>query len=152
MTASKLGEPTLALRVETPAPWQRFAREALRYFGCSALALALDAGLFGLGLRLGINYPLAAALGFVAGLALAYKLSVRFVFKDRRLQDARAEFLVFACIGLGGLMVTELLLWLFIGEWNWFPASAKLLTAGVVFCFNFSARKALLFTLPRASL
>ena len=95
MTASKFAESAIPLVADTPAPSLRLAREFARYFACSALALAVDAGLFGLGLRLGLPYPVAAAIGFVAGLAVAYTLSVRVVFRERRLKYARAEFVVF---------------------------------------------------------
>ena len=150
MTASKFAEPGLPLVTDPPARSLRLAREFARYFACSALALAVDAGLFGAGLRLGLAYPVAAAIGFIAGLAVAYTLSVRVVFRERRLKDARAEFVVFSCIGLGGLVITEILLWALMGQAAWHPASAKLVTAGFVFCFNFGARKVLLFTLPRS--
>lgn len=148
MTASKFADSAL---LEARAPAVRLGglrREFVRYFACSALALALDASLFGIGLYIGLTYPVAGALGFTAGLVLAYILSVRLVFNQRRLRSERAEFVVFACIGMGGLALTELLLWLFIGQAQWHPAIAKFVAAGVVFCFNFGARKAILFTKP----
>ncbi|MGV3571594.1 MAG: GtrA family protein [Ramlibacter sp.] len=147
MTASKFVE--LPIAVPAPSPAQglgRVGREFVRYFGCSAVALAVDGGLFALGLYLGLSYPVAAAIGFIAGLWVAYTLSVRFVFGERRLQDQRAEFVVFALVGVCGLLLTELFLWLLIGQAHWHPGFAKLATAGAVFCFNFGARKALLFT------
>ncbi len=151
MTASKFADSTLALAAAPAARLGRVQWEFVRYFACSALALALDAGLFGLGLYAGLSYSVAAAIGFIAGLVLAYFLSVRFVFGERRLADERAEFVVFACIGLAGLMLTELLLWLMIGQRDWHPAVAKLISAGVVFGFNFGSRKVLLFTKPAAT-
>lgn len=151
MTASKFADSTLTLPAPSGSALGRLPWEFIRYFGCSALALALDAGLFGLGLYVGLAYSVAAAIGFIAGLVLAYFLSVRFVFRDRRLADERTEFVVFACVGVGGLVLTELLLWLLIGQSHWHPAIAKLVAAGIVFGFNFGARKVLLFTKPAAS-
>jgi putative flippase GtrA len=153
MTASKFAEVSA---VAIPAPTAgaelgRIAREFVRYFGCSAVALGVDGGLFALGLSLGAPYALAAAVGFIAGLWVAYTLSVRFVFGERRLQDERAEFVLFASIGVAGLLLTELSLWLLIGHAHWSAGFAKIATAGCVFCFNFGARKALLFTKRVAS-
>ncbi|HEY8361223.1 MAG TPA: GtrA family protein [Ramlibacter sp.] len=148
MTASKFAEVPIAVPMPAATPYGRLVREFVRYFGCSAVALGVDAGLFALGLRLGIAYPLAAAVGFIAGLWVAYTLSVRFVFGERRLRDERAEFVVFAAVGVCGLLLTELLLWALVGHAQWHPGYAKLATAGAVFCFNFGARKALLFTKP----
>jgi putative flippase GtrA len=149
MTASKFVE--LAVATPAPAGLGRVGREFLRYFGSSAVALAADGGLFALALYLGLPYPVAAAIGFIAGLWVAYTLSVRFVFGERRLRDERAEFMVFAAVGAGGLVLTELLLWLLVGHAHWNAGFAKIATAGFVFFFNFGARKALLFTRPTAA-
>lgn len=144
MPANKFAETAVA--APAPVTISGVVREFIRYFGCSAMALAADGGLFALGLHLGVPYPLAAAIGFIAGLWLAYTLSVRFVFGERRLRDERAELLVFAAIGVAGLLLTELLLWLLVGHAHWSAGYAKVASAGFVFCFNFGARKALLFT------
>lgn len=120
--------------------------EFLGYFACSAAALATDFGLLGLGLAWGLDYRVAAAFGFLAGLALAYGLSVRFVFRTRAVVDRRVEFLIFAAIGLLGLLITEALMWALVSRFGLGPALAKVPVAGFVFLFNFGARKALLFT------
>lgn len=145
MTASTFAELDAARRKAVPAP-RRVAREFILYFGCSLLALAADFGLYATGIRMGINYPLAAAIGFSAGLWLAYTLSVRYVFIKRRLSSEGAEFMVFAGIGLLGLLLTEALLWLMVGRGGIGPLPAKVAAAGIVFGFNFGARKALLFS------
>lgn len=124
----------------------RIGAEFVRYFACSVLALGADFGLFSLGLQLGLGYPLAAAVGFIAGLWVAYVLSIRFVFRTRVVADERVEFMVFACIGVLGLLLTEVLLWLLVARLGLLPLVAKLATACVVFCCNFGARKAALFT------
>ncbi|MEP6501975.1 MAG: GtrA family protein [Betaproteobacteria bacterium] len=120
--------------------------EFARYLGCSVVALAVDASLYALGLRLGLAWAVAACIGFCAGLATAYVLSVRFAFKERSVQNARVEFVIFAAAGLVGLALTELLLWLQIGVIGTSPLIAKVGAAGGVFMFNFLARKALLFS------
>ncbi|HEY1091855.1 MAG TPA: GtrA family protein [Burkholderiaceae bacterium] len=130
------------------AELQRRLGELLRYAGGSALALALDTGLLMLGLHLNMPLAPAAALGFGAGLALMYAISVRWVFAHRRLGSARQELLLFCAIGVAGLLITEILLALLVPRLSALPA--KLLTAGVVFAFNFVSRKALLFT-PKKS-
>jgi putative flippase GtrA len=127
-------------------PKWRIVGEFARYFACSAVALGTDFALFGLGLRLGFGYPVAAAAGFIVGLWLAYRLSIRFVFRARAVADERVEFVVFAGIGLLGLLLTELLLWLLVAQTGLSPMPAKLASAGAVFCFNFLARKYVLFT------
>jgi putative flippase GtrA len=120
--------------------------EFLRYLLCSAVALGADGGLYALGMRLGLSYPVAACVGFMTGLAIAYSLSVRWAFRTRTVNDARAEFIVFAGVGVAGLLLTEVLLWVQVSKLGIPALTAKIFAAGFVFLFNFGARKALLFT------
>lgn len=119
--------------------------ELLRYFVASAVALGVDTGLYALGLRLHLGYPLAAVAGFVAGVVVAYSISVRWAFDTRRLRNARLEFVVFAAVGVLGLLLTEALLWLQIDALAIAPLPAKLAASCGVFFFNFGVRKLFLF-------
>jgi putative flippase GtrA len=120
--------------------------EFIRYFAASGLAFGVDLGLYRLGLSGGFGYAASACVGFTMGLAVAYGLSVRWAFRVRGLRDARAEFVIFALVGLVGLALTEALLWLQVGLLHVAPVVAKVFAAAIVFLFNFGARKVLLFT------
>ena len=123
------------------------AQESLRYFAASALALAVDFGTYSGLIRLGgVDYMIAAPIGFVLGLATVYALSVRWVFRARRLKNARAEFALFALIGLAGVALNQGILYAGVEKLALAPEAAKIASAGVVFCFNFVLRKLLLFT------
>ena len=121
------------------------AVEFLRYFIASALALAVDFSVYAIGLKLGLDWALAAAFGFCCGLWLAYTLSIRFAFRHRIVPDRRLEFLIFFAVGLAGLALTELILWLLIERQQFAPFFSKLAAAGLVFLFNFTLRKLMLF-------
>ena len=124
--------------------------ELARYFACSAVAFGVDVGLYTVLLKLlGWDYAPAAAIGFTAGLVVVYALSVRFVFRTRRLADARAEFTVFAAIGAAGLLLTQALLWLLVEGLEAEPVVARVMTAGIVFLVNFTLRKLMLFSRER---
>ncbi len=127
------------------APLRPTYAEFLRYLACSALALGVDFAVYSLALSLGLPYPVAAALGFSLGLWVAYTTSVRFAFTEHSLVDRRMEFLLFAFIGLIGLLLTEVLLWLLVDKFGAGARSAKLVAAGFVFLSNFTFRKLLLF-------
>lgn len=125
----------------------RAADEGVRYLFASAFALAIDFGLYVGLIRLAeVHYLIAAPLGFACGLAAAYLLSVSWVFRYRRLADWRAEFALFALVGLVGMALNQGIIYAAV---QWMPGSyeiAKLISAGMVFCFNFISRKLLLFT------
>jgi putative flippase GtrA len=123
------------------------AKEGVRYFGASALALAIDVAAYtGLIYVAGVHYLFAAPVGFALGLALIYLISVRWVFAVRRLADRRVEFTVFALIGLAGMGINELVIYAGVDRFALGPVLAKLVSAGLVFSFNFATRKLLLFT------
>jgi putative flippase GtrA len=119
----------------------------VRYFAASAVALGLDFGIYSGLIRLaGVDYLVAAPLGFAAGLATVYALSIRWVFRERRIKSAHAEFLLFAGLGLAGMALNQLIVYTGVALLLLPPEAAKLASAGAVFCFNFVSRKLLLFT------
>lgn len=121
------------------------AFEFLRYFAASAVALGADIGLYAATLKMGLPYAAAAVLGFAAGAALAYVASVCWVFESRSVRNASLEFGVFLGVGVAGLLLTEGLLWLLIDRLAAPPVWSKLGASAIVFVFNFSLRKVLLF-------
>lgn len=124
----------------------------MRYFAASGVALAADALVYVALIRLAnVHYLAAAPVGFMLGLALHYALSTRWVFKARRLTDARAEFLIFSLIGIGGLLLNQLVIYLGVERLGLEPELAKLLSAGISFFFNYGVRKVLLFSAQRGS-
>jgi putative flippase GtrA len=126
--------------------------EFIRYFAASALALIADVGsLWLLTSVLGVPYLWSGAIAFLIGLSMVYVLSVRWVFEKRALHDWRAEFLVFALIGVVGLGLNELVLWLLTGYLGLFYLFSKAASVVVVFSWNFGARKWLLFRENAAS-
>ncbi|MDB5596457.1 MAG: hypothetical protein JWM36_3418 [Hyphomicrobiales bacterium] len=120
--------------------------EFLRYGLCSAFALACDMGVLLFTHKVfGLHYQLAAGLGFACGLGVAYATSVRYAFRTRSIENRGAEFTGFVVIGLFGLLLTQGLLHVLVERAELSVAPAKILTAGLVFMFNFSARRLALF-------
>lgn len=139
------------MQLTTAAPAEtanrRVASELVRAGIVSVLALGLDTGLLLLlTYRFHQHYLLAASVAFMAGLILNYVLSTFWVFRDRRGFARHVEFLLFTAVGLAGLALTELFLYLFTDVLAVILPVSKLLTAGIVFFWNFGIRKALLFT------
>lgn len=123
------------------------ADEGVRYFAASAIALAVDFGVYSGLIRLaGVAYLVAAPIGFALGLAVIYTLSIRWVFGHRRLKDGRAEFTLFALLGLTGMALNQLIVYSGVELLSLSYELAKIVSAGTVFCFNFVSRKLLLFT------
>lgn len=144
MTARRLlGVDVSLLRL---AP-RELLREGYRYLLASAIALAADAGIYIALIRVGgVYYLMSAPIGFAVGVTIIYLLSTRWVFRERRLSNARKEFVIFVVIGILGLLLNELIIFIGVERVALSYELAKLASAGIVFGFNFSARKLLLFT------
>lgn len=125
-------------------------RELALYTLLSAVALAVDTGAFTGLLGMGAAWPWAAGVGFAAGLLMSYTGSTLFVFHQHRLTDRRTEFVIYGLVGVGGLALTQLSLWVWLALLHLPPLAAKLLSAAGVFAFNFTLRKILLFSRPQA--
>jgi len=93
----------------------------------------------------GLHYLVSAAFAFVLGLLVNYVLSVRWVFANRSLKNRYAEFIVFALVGLVGLGLNELIMWGVTEYGGVHYLGSKVISTVVVYLFNFSIRKVLLF-------
>ncbi len=134
--------------------WRRLPeglRELVLYGFASALALGLDWGVLLVLTSLGVNYLVASGTGFTSGIAITYLLSVSVVFRHRPVVDRKRELIGFIGIGLAGLVLTQGLMALWVEALHMAPGLAKIPTAGIVFLFNFTVRRALLFKAPPAA-
>jgi putative flippase GtrA len=130
----------------------RFIMDLLRYGGVSLVALVCDCALLLMLAAAGLHYLVAAAISFAAGIGVAYGLSVRFVFADRRDTSRLREVMGFLAVGIGGLLLTQGMMFLFVTGLSMDVALAKLPTTACVFAFNFLARRSLVFGRPRPAL
>jgi putative flippase GtrA len=127
-------------------------REALGYALASLCALLSDFAILAFLVQVcGWWFLAAATVSFLSGIFVIYALSVRFVFKNRRLADRRAEFISFGAIGALGLAINDAVIFLLVNELAIHYLVAKGVAAGFTFTFNFVARRQLLFV-PRAAL
>lgn len=92
-----------------------------------------------------LDHLLSATAGFCVGLVVNYILATKFVFKESKLSNKRVEFLIFAIIGIGGLLFTIVLMWLLTDFFSVHYTISKAVAVGIVFLWNFYVRKIILF-------
>lgn len=115
-----------------------------RYFGVALVGYVFDFGsLIFLKQVLHVHYLLAATIGFIVGLAITYVLSNKYVFGESKLKSKKADFIAFALIGVAGLGMLNLLMWLLTGGFNVNYIVSKIAATVVVYLWNFFARRAL---------
>lgn len=120
------------------------ANQFIKYFGVALVGLVVDFGmLVFLHDVVHAHYLVAAAGGFIAGLAVNYALSSKYVFKNSKLKSRTLEFVMFGVVGLIGLGVLSLSMWLLVSVLGIQYLIAKCLATVVVYIWNFVGRKAL---------
>jgi putative flippase GtrA len=93
-----------------------------------------------------IYYLLSAGIAFILGLITNYFLSVKWVFNARTMKNRYIEFLLFTLIGLIGLGLNELFLWILTDILLIYYLLSKIITTVIVYLWNFFARKFILFS------
>jgi len=122
-------------------------RELVLYSAGSAGALVVDVSVLALLTQaLSLHYLIAASIAFLSGAAFIYAVSVRLVFRFRRVRGTVPELAVFIAIGVIGLGVNAAAIAGGVELLNLNLFLAKACAAVLTFCVNFVLRKLLLFT------
>lgn len=133
---------------------ERFPRKSLmgqflRYILTGGAAFVADFALFVLCLYvLNWHYLVANLVALIVGLVLNYALSILWVFTAcKRFFKKRKvlEFSLFTVVGLAGVGLNQLLMYLMIGVFGINEIAAKMIAAAIVLMWNFWGRKLLLF-------
>ncbi|MGI6219090.1 MAG: GtrA family protein [Bacteroidaceae bacterium] len=124
--------------------------QLFRYTFVGGAAFAVDFLLLvGLTELCGLHYLVSATISFIAGLLVNYFISKAWVFSQSRVKQKGIEFLIFALIGVVGLALNTLLLKFITETVGLHYTLSKIITAAIVYLYNFLARKYLLFHISR---
>lgn len=125
-------------------PTKPLAKQFTAYLFAAGLGYAIDFGtLYILHDFFGVHYLIAAASGFILGLAVVYITSSRFVFSNSKIKSKSIEIGIFALVGIIGLGILSLIMYLLTGVLGVNYLLAKILATVVVYIWNFFARRAL---------
>lgn len=120
--------------------------QLFRYGFVGGIAFLVDYGtLYMLTEFFGVHYLLSATIAFLLGLIVNYLLSISWVFNSRKTENRWTEFTVFAIIGIIGLGLNALIMYLCTDVFCIHYLISKLESTVMVFFWNFFARKAILF-------
>ena len=118
-----------------------------RYFFVGGVAACVDIGLFVLGTSvLDLPYLRVNAFSFIIATLVNYLLSVRIVFVSGGRFRKRWEILLVFVVSAIGLALNQLILAAGIEMGHLAPLAAKLVATGVVFSWNYLARRFIVFS------
>ena len=122
------------------------AIQIVRFGIVGAIATVADVSLlYFLESRIGVPYLLSAIFGFTLGISISYILSVIWVFASRSISSRSVEALAFVIIGIFGLGLTELIMYLSVESFHFHYLVGKAIAIVIVFGWNFGVRRAIMF-------
>ena len=98
---------------------------------------------------LNIHYLIANIFGFILGLTVNYILSKAIIFNSEKDMNKILEFLIYATIGVIGLGLDTIFLWIGTSIIGIYYMLTKIISTGLVFIWNFIARKMLYIILEK---
>ena len=126
--------------------------QTFRYGLVSVLSLAVDfGGLYAFTSLLHLHYLLSAVIAYSIGMGVNYLLSVTWVFHSRKYQNRAMEFSIFAVIGVLGMGLNELVLWLGTDYLRLHYLVSRAVSAVIGFVWKYVIRKLVLFRPPEGS-
>ncbi|MBP7796519.1 MAG: GtrA family protein [Elusimicrobiales bacterium] len=93
-----------------------------------------------------LYYLVSSAISFTAGLLVNYVLSTIWVFDERNIKNKNIEFLFFSIIGVIGLLLNQLIMWILTAKYGVYYMYSKLISTAIVLVWNFFGRKYLVFS------
>jgi putative flippase GtrA len=126
-----------------------FSYQFIRYFIVAFIGYCFDFGtLIILHELLSVHYLIAASCGFVLGLVVVYILSSKYVFGESKIKSKSTEFGLFALIGVIGLGILNILMWVFTDIFLVNYIVSKVFATVFVYVWNFLARRSLYHDQP----
>ncbi|WP_077152602.1 GtrA family protein [Bacteroides bouchesdurhonensis] len=120
--------------------------QLFRYTLVGGLAFVVDFGLlFFLTEYVRLHYLISATISFLAGLLVNYVISTQWIFRDSKIKNKKVEFILFGLIGVIGLILNNVLIYLFTDVVGLYYMLSKLVTAIIVYMWNFLGRRYFLF-------
>lgn len=122
----------------------------LRYVFVGGFAAVINIGsLFIFKEVFNLQYLLANIVGFILGLVVNYMLSRVLVFSKEKTNNQIFEFVTYAVIGVIGLGLDTCLMWFGTSIVGIYYLLTKIISTGIVFIWNFFARKILYIILDK---
>lgn len=120
-------------------------KQIMRFGVVGVISFLVDYGiLYVLTEKANIYYLLSAGISFTASVVINYLLSMSWVFKSNKKRGKKEEFIIFVVLSLGGLLLNQVMMYVFVDYMNVYYLLAKIVATAIVMIYNFISRKLIL--------
>ena len=121
---------------------KRLFVQLIRFGVVGGSAFVIDYGIMiALTEILGMNYLISSGISFAVSVIYNYILSINWVFDVNREKDGRTEFFCFLFLSIIGLIINQILMWIFVDMFHIYYMAAKIVVTIAVMVYNFITRK-----------
>ncbi len=120
-------------------------KQIMRFGVVGVISFLVDYGiLYVLTEKANIYYLLSAGISFTVSVVINYLLSMSWVFKSNKKRGKKEEFIIFIVLSLGGLLLNQVMMYVFVDYMNVYYLLAKIVATAIVMIYNFTSRKLIL--------
>ena len=120
-------------------------KQIMRFGVVGVISFLVDYGiLYVLTEKANIYYLLSAGISFTVSVVINYLLSMSWVFKSNKKRGKKEEFIIFIVLSLGGLLLNQVMMYVFVDYMNLYYLLAKIVATAIVMIYNFTSRKLIL--------
>lgn len=120
-------------------------KQIMRFGVVGVISFLVDYGiLYVLTEKANIYYLLSAGISFTVSVVINYLLSMSWVFKSNKKRGIKEEFIIFIVLSLGGLLLNQVMMYVFVDYMNIYYLLAKIVATAIVMIYNFTSRKLIL--------
>ena len=120
-------------------------KQIMRFGVVGVISFLVDYGiLYVLTEKANIYYLLSAGISFTVSVVINYLLSMSWVFKSNNKRGKKEEFILFVIMSLGGLLLNQVMMYVFVDYMNVYYLLAKIVATAIVMIYNFVSRKLIL--------
>lgn len=120
-------------------------KQIMRFGVVGVISFLVDYGiLYVLTEKANIYYLLSAGISFTVSVVINYLLSMSWVFKSNKKRGKKEEFIIFIVLSLGGLLLNQVMMYVFVDYMNVYYLFAKIVATAIVMIYNFTSRKLIL--------
>lgn len=120
-------------------------KQIMRFGVVGVISFLVDYGiLYVLTEKANIYYLVSAGISFTVSVIINYLLSMSWVFKSNNKRGKKEEFILFVIMSLGGLLLNQIMMYVFVDHMNVYYMLAKIVATAIVMVYNFISRKLVL--------